>query len=126
MLWSRPASEHAFYAQWKPFRAALRPGDVIMMPSVHAAMDIAAVTGARTVAVPFAAAVPDLLSRTASIEWFFSEGVSRETRLIELNRWQANKIVLVGPSLKLAPAMEALFGNPLWRDATAIVYDAGR
>jgi len=52
-----------------------------------AANDIAAVTGARIVAVPYAASVPDFPSRTASIERFFSKGASAETRLSELKRW---------------------------------------
>ncbi len=125
-LWRGQATEQAFYNQWEPLRAALKPGDVVMMPTVRAGNDIAAVTGARIVAVPYAASVPDLPARTASIERFFSKGASAETRLSELKRWQANKIVLVGPALKLAPEIEALCGNPLWRDATAIVYDAGR
>ncbi len=78
------------------------------------------------VAVRFAHGVPDYPDRTASVERFFSRGASAETRLSELKRWRANKIVLVGPALELEPDIEALFGKPLYRNASMIVYSVGR
>lgn len=124
ILWRRPATEQAYYDHWEPLRAAIKPGDVVMVPLLLAGYDIAAVTGARTVAVTNTPAVPDIADRTSSVERFFSKEASAETRLSELKRWHANKIVLVGPALKLAPDIEALFGAPLWRNETAIVYSA--
>jgi hypothetical protein len=123
-LWRGEATEQAYYDKWTPLRAALGIGDVVMMPIVRAGNDIAAVTGARVVAVPYAAAVPDFLARKASIELFFSEEASAEARLGELKRWHANKIVLVDPAPNIAAKLEVLFGKPHWRDATMIVYEA--
>jgi hypothetical protein len=128
LLWRIPAADKVFYNHWEPYRTALKPGDVVMMPydEGEPAMNLAAVTGARMVAVQFSDDVPDFADRTASVDQFFSRGANAETRLGELRRWHANKIVLVGPTLELEADMEALVGKPLYRDASAIVYGVGR
>jgi hypothetical protein len=127
-LWRLPAAEEVFYKKWDPFRAALRPGDIVMMPykDFEAAMYIAAVTGARMVAVAYSDDVPDFAVRKASTERFFSRGASAATRLNELKRWHANKIVLVAPALNLEPDMEALFGESIYHNASAIVFSVGQ
>ncbi len=127
-LWRFPAADKAFYNHWEPYRAALKPGDVVMMPydEGEPAMNLAAVTGARMVAVQFSDDVPDFLDRTASVDQFFSRGASAETRLGELRRWHANRIVLVGQALELEPDITALVGEPLYRDDSAIVYSVHR
>ncbi len=78
------------------------------------------------VAVQFSDDVPDFADRTTSVERFFSRGASAETRLGELKRWNANRIVLVGPTLELEPDITALVGEPLYRDDSAIVYSVRR
>jgi hypothetical protein len=125
-LWNAASTERAYYDHWEPLRAALGRADLIMMPQVHEAYDIAAVTGAKVVAVPFAFTVPDFAERTISIARFFTKGTNASARMSELARWGANKVVLVGEALAVAPEMETLFGEPLWRDATCMVFAAGQ
>jgi hypothetical protein len=130
-LWHSPADpEKSFYTKWEPVSAALKPGDVVMMPYYHhqgePAMNLAAVTGARMVAVRFSLPVPDFSDRTASVDRFFSREASAATRLNELKLWHANKIVLFGPALELEPDIEQLAGEPIYRSASAIVYRVDR
>lgn len=120
------SSERAFYAKWDPLRASIHENDVLMIvPSWNDDMDIAAVTGAKVVAAALMVDVPDADERTHSVQRFFQPGQSVAIRLQELKRWHATKVVLIEPVLGLAGEMESLFGKPLWRDSTRIVFAAG-
>ncbi len=127
-LWHMPATDKAFYDWMETYRTALKPGDVVMMSYNERvlAMDLAAVTGARMVAVQFSDDVPDLPVRADSVERFFSSGASAETRLGELRRWQANRILLIGPTLELEPDITALVGKPIYRNPWVIIYRVSR
>ena len=121
-FWTAPSAERAFYTEWEPLRAVLGPTDMVMMaPSPGASNDVPAVTGAAVVAVPFAFAVPDYADRMQSAQRFFAPGASADARIRELKRWNATKVI-VSRSLDLAPEMESLFGPPIWRDETRLVF----
>ncbi len=127
-LWHQPVVDKAFYDWLETYHAALKPGDVVMMPYTERvlAMDLAAVTGARMVAVQYSEDVPDFADRKSSVERFFSGGASAETRLGELKRWNANRIVLLGPTLELEPDITALAGKPIYRNPWVIIYRVSR
>jgi hypothetical protein len=115
--------ERAYYSRWEPIRAAIHPGEVLMMaPAFEEGFAIPAVTGAKVIAAVVMDGVPDAEERTRAVQRFFTAGQKPEVRRQDLKRWRATKVVLIAPTLNLAGEMEALLGPPVWRDQTHIVF----
>jgi len=117
------SGEDTYYNRWEPLKAVIHPGEVLMMaPSFDAGFAIPAVTGAKVVSATAFDPVPDAAERTRAVQRFFTAGQTPDLRLQELKRWHVTKVVLIAPTLDLAGEMEALFGPPVWRDETRIIF----
>jgi hypothetical protein len=118
------SGERAYYSRWAPLRAVIHPGEVLMIaPSFEAGFAIPAVTGAKVISTGAIDPVSDIAERSLAVQRFFTAGQNPEVRLQDLKHWHATKVVLIAPTLDLSSEMEALFGPPLLRDETRIVFD---
>jgi len=121
------SGERAYYSRWEPLRAVIRPGEILMIaPSFEAGFAIPAVTGAKVITATAIDPVPDAAERASAVQRFFTAGQTPGVRLQDLKRWHATKVVLIAPTLDLAREMEALFGPPVWRDESRIVFAVGQ
>lgn len=125
-VWSAAPSEQAYYLRYRALPAVLGTADVIMMPDTHTTYDVAAVTGAKVVSVPFGFSVPDFRERQADVAHFFSEDMGMPERIAALRRWKANKVLLTGNTLQRATEMMAMWGAPVFDDGTWMVFDTAR
>jgi hypothetical protein len=122
-LWRRPSPHDAYHAQLGGLAAALRPGDVVLMPLSRAAFDVASLTGARVVSAPNAHRVPDARARERDVNLYFSDRATPAQRLEIAVRYCATRVLLVRPKPPLLRALQQQLGAPMYRDRAHVLFD---
>jgi len=124
-LASAPNAADAFRAAYEDLAAMLDPGDtIIASPDDNINYHVAALTGARAVAVRFALRVPDFARRKRDANRFFAGSTPPDQTKAILHKYRVDYIVLTADLLEHRRRFDADYGLPLLVSDSFIVYRA--